>query len=559
MAIEARLTTDSLTDIPLQERCITAWVSDMKPPPYPDNPLGRLTQCLGDDPTVLFESGQIGVMNVAFPCVGVSPITYPCRDEDGTPGVDNGLEPFASAAVWSDTGEQPYARMNSQVLRAQDVGRFDTGEIASGKSAKVILLPENNVIIQVKDPEGRIIDTQSHSVTSGNAPSWQTAREPDSRSGDREVGGVTITYSRAVLNDQITDWSSLVRGASVAGLHGSSAPGLVRVRPPGSGSVFLDLNPNAVRSALTLSSPSDRVIPFFIEFENLGSYVFDWITTLDRTDTTETPNSYTATARYTFHVGPIAELAVRDGGASPHVPADRSALTIVAVNNGPDSSLGARVTGLPIDAEVLHISQGDYYPSTGVWDIGEIKEPEHYRAGGGLPEPTLVLGATADPTARVTIENSVDYEVCIGSDASTLAHTTEAACEAVTGASWHTTPVYDYDTSNNTDVTITAARGTGGVGPGVPSGSRTTTGHHRRDVGPRPVPVRSSGGALRGPAAGRQQLDLVGRRGDRERVCGHRSQRGARLPGAGGERYGREAAPGPGAPPWCRQVRPARH
>ena len=46
--IETSLTSDSLDDIPLEERCITARVTDSKPPPEPGYALSSLTQCLGD-------------------------------------------------------------------------------------------------------------------------------------------------------------------------------------------------------------------------------------------------------------------------------------------------------------------------------------------------------------------------------------------------------------------------------------------------------------------------------------------------------------------------------
>ena len=115
-----------------------------------------------------------------------------------------------------------------------------------------------------------------------------------------------------------------------------------------------------------------------------------------------------------------------------------------------------------------------YNRATGVWNIGEMKISDYYRSRGE-PEPTLVLGADAGDTANVSIANHEKYKVCIGSDASTLAHTTQAACEAVTGASWHEGTVYDYNPANNT-ATITAVRGTGGVGPGVPRNPRTQTG-----------------------------------------------------------------------------------
>ena len=39
---------------------------------------------------------------------------------------------------------------------------------------------------------------------------------------------------------------------------------------------------------------------------------------------------------YTFHVGPIAELEVRDGGASRDATPEQVAFTVAANNNGPD-------------------------------------------------------------------------------------------------------------------------------------------------------------------------------------------------------------------------------
>ena len=53
--IQTQLTSDTLAAIPLEERCITAWVEHSTPPPSPHYPLGRLKQCLGDDPPLLLE------------------------------------------------------------------------------------------------------------------------------------------------------------------------------------------------------------------------------------------------------------------------------------------------------------------------------------------------------------------------------------------------------------------------------------------------------------------------------------------------------------------------
>ncbi len=78
-------------------------------------------------------------------------------------------------------------------------------------------------------------------------------------------------------------------------------------------------------------------------------------------------------------------------------------------------------------------------------------------------------------TAKVTIANSQDYQVCIDSSAQDVAAADETACTDTTGNTWHTTPYYDYIAGNDT-ATITAVRGTGGVGEGIPANPRTQTG-----------------------------------------------------------------------------------
>ena len=94
---------------------------------------------------------------------------------------------------------------------------------------------------------------------------------------------------------------------------------------------------------------------------------------------------FCASETYTFVVGPIADLAVEDGGASPHVAAGRNALTIVAVNNGPDEpSGGATVTGLPTGAGVLHISHGAYDDTAGEWNIDRLRVRDYYLSGGDI-------------------------------------------------------------------------------------------------------------------------------------------------------------------------------
>lgn len=124
------------------------------------------------------------------------------------------------------------------------------------------------------------------------------------------------------------------------------------------------------------------------------------------------------------------------------------------------------MTGLPKDAEVIHISQGSYDEDAGEWEVGELKVRDYYESRGESA-PTLVLAATvSDDPVEVTIASSKNYEVCVGpkSNPGDLAHTTKEACEAVTNASWNSTPVYDYNSGNNT-AKITAVKGTGDAWP----------------------------------------------------------------------------------------------
>ena len=274
------------------------------------------------------------------------------------------------------------------------------------------------------------------------------------------------------------------------------------------------------------------------EFSALGTYEFTMTIAAPYDDDTtdSTPGTkYSSTKTYTFHVGPMVDLEATDGGASSHVAADRNALTILAANNGPDHSLKTRVTGLPPGAEMLYINQGHYDSATGVWNIGELKHKDFRQSEGKPQHATLILSAASGDTADVTVTGSTDYTVCIDSDGDTLEHTnhtdckadsattntwhaavcvknsdgtvntatthdTEAECDAITDPhtwttnvcassddsvragrtekecdGWFQGSVYDYKPDNNT-ATITAARGTGGVGPDVPANPRTQTG-----------------------------------------------------------------------------------
>ena len=449
--------------------------------------------CLREDPVVLLQEGDAILFNM-YPCVSVT--AYPCTSSDT-------LE-----VLVTDQG----------AAKAAGIGRYDA-----------VLDPEK-VIIQVKDPEARLIDTQSASVNSGTEPSWETAREPDHRSGDRTVGGVGISYTRRQFDStQIDNYSNLARTMAVTALDGGAAPGLVKVRYPGSGNVFYDLTTTGSheRPTFGLTSASTSIFAYFAEFTTLGTYKMDFTAAVTHTDT----NVYSDTGSYIFHVGPVAELEARDNGPNPELVSTQRAFTIVAVNNGPDDAPAAQVTmtGLNTSDYVSHsATSGTFNSTTGIWTIGELRETGYFQDIYGRDGEVLTIITTAAVDAEITaeIENTQPYQVCIDSNGDDVAAgnqadcktesgntnawhaavcvntadneidstiTVEATCDSTTDRAWtenvcassaggvlaahteaicfgwHTTPYYDYISDNSTSVTIKAKGGTGAELPSLGS------------------------------------------------------------------------------------------
>ena len=324
-------------------------------------------------------------------------------------------------------------------------------------------------VIHVKDLPGRVFDSHTQSVTDGTTVSWQTATlEATDFTGTRN--GVTVGFDRRPINNYLTNWTNYSFTFVASDLNGSAPPGKLAIRSRSNGNRLWTSTTSAPwtftrANPFSLSNQSTVVTTFMFEFEKLGTYVFDVTVDLTHASLKDAENNarvFSRTIKTYFHVGPLADLSVADGGASPHAPADRNALTIVAINNGQDPFRGSRVTGLPKGAQVFHISQGRYDGSAGEWNIGELKYKDRLRAEGKPEGATLVLGASAGDTVTAKVVYD-PYRVCIDSDGSTLSHTTRAACEAVTGASWHEGTVYDYNADNNSATITARARTDGGT------------------------------------------------------------------------------------------------
>ena len=246
---------------------------------------------------------------------------------------------------------------------------------------------------------------------------------------------------------------------TVSGQDGSPAPGRFRVRHDNqSTSTFFDPNPRHTRAPFRLNSPTSTHNDYIFEFDSLGTYIINFHVLATRTDGTE----HEAEGDYTFHVGPMAELGVRDARvASPLAPAGRTAYTIEAINNGPDTAKGVAVilASVPEGADATS-SEGTYRELSctdgiceGVWDIGEMRPTSQGArlTSGEIEFPTLTLVAragSAAPDLTATVRATRPYTVVI--DGTT-----------------HSTDYFDYIDENNT-AAIVARLGTGAGAPGQP-------------------------------------------------------------------------------------------
>ena len=194
------------------------------------------------------------------------------------------------------------------------------------------------------------------------------------------------------------------------------------------------------------NDPADYYYDFEILFWALGTYKAVYEITGRLSGTT-----YTGSGTYTFHVGPIADLEVRDTGASPEVDGSQRAYTIMAVNNGPQAAPAVEVTltGVPQGAQAI-ASEGDYDSVTGVWTIGELSASDPRASGlAGHPTLTLVTARGGDPV-MATIESTEDYCVRIKTGATATANDLGCVGSLPTGYTEHSAAYYDYIAGNNT-------------------------------------------------------------------------------------------------------------
>ena len=418
----------SLAELPLERRCLTAEVVEALPA-YETDPRWGLndvfTLCLGQRPAVISD-GKLALWWL-HDCVGET--DYPCGDAEG-------IELFAqvNCAEHVSQGIEQYCR--------RGIGDYQA------------YIDPQWVIVQVRDPGGRVSDGHEHSVTSGSVVSWQTANE--GAFGGREEfihrNGVTLIRSWQDFSASGSNWPTV---GPYTFTKGPNPPGDFKIRIASSGRDRFD--PNAGIQGPSSSGSRFNAYKRFVEFETLGTYVMTFEAEATHSDGTKHSDEGT----YTFHVGPISELEVWDGRQDPVAPQGQQAYTILATNNGPDMAPDVEVTlsGVP-EGSKPRLSEGAYREMAcqdglcdAIWDLGELPVTGGRIAKGLTEFPTLTLIAPAGsraPNISASIANTQDYSVEI--DGTT-----------------HSTNYLDYYEPNDTAVIV--AR----VGAGDPSQPSVTT------------------------------------------------------------------------------------
>ena len=323
--------------------------------------------------------------------------------------------------------------------------------------------PEN-VVVQIRDPVGR------------HEGKWRSGKTAGHDKTVPNIGGVQIAY-----NWDDAEVAGYDEGRSFQVDNVDDVPNTFRIYVNTKATFkWLDMPDRR------MTGPYDFLpdLPAMVEFDTLGTHGI-----IKSIGARHTDVLHMDSATYTFHVGPISELEVRDAGeGSPLASGDERAYTIVAKHNGPDDApmVVVELSGVPEGSR--HILEEDGYFGTyavgecagglcdATWTLGELPLVHGIVRGYRTEHPTLTLiapsGAAAEPITA-SISQVGDYSVCIDGEGNDVRPkpADETACTGAIG-SWHSTDYFDYFPDNNT-AEIAALAGTGEGDPGTPTDVET--------------------------------------------------------------------------------------
>ena len=385
-------------DGPERDQCLTVEIAHVIPDL--DQPYLPVTACM--DHKVLITAGPFDIFDWRDCLTGTD---YPCHDQ---PSLELVAVKSAYQAPHVDTTR---------------VATYDIGDVhrARFRSDVVSGNDTNNMVLQPEEAVLQVPDNAATRVTKSGNTVWSTA----------DLFNLYIKQGELASN-----WSLFKESVTVSGADGATSPGswLMRTRDgvfdlldapdstkvPGEPYEYTDLESNGITDIV-------------LEFGELGTYV-----ALFEIEATKAGTKRPDSGTYTFHVGPVAELEVKDEPARSLAQPGQRAYTIAARNQGPETAPAVQVTlaGVPDGAEVI-ASKGEYDPDTGIWTIGEMLAAELLQAQGEDEAEvlTIIPPSSGGGPITATIENAQDYSVVL--DGTT-----------------HTAKYYDYLDHNN-EATIT--------------------------------------------------------------------------------------------------------
>ena len=403
LPVAVSLTSDSLSDLPLEKRCLTAKV--VSAVPWFAFDLSKrqndiAIMCLGARKMPI-QRGD-GTLFHYYDCVGVT--AYPCTSTDTMELVAN---------------------INGRIRQPDEL------------------------TVYVSDPEGRY------------GGSWMTGTAPRHASNAPQIHGFGVSF-----NFFSSGWSAYRWG--IGDVSPKQRPGAVKIlHRLRADRTLLDADTMTSLGPINLvSSVTSHPYPVFVTFGTLGTYKINLTV-----GATKSGTAYTDSETYTFHVGPILDLEVRDAGANPAVATGRQAYTVMAVNNGPGEAPAVQVTGLPTGVTEYVASDGEYVPGSGVWTIGRLPNSDAYHSSGNAdkgPTLTLITDDAAGTEITAEIENTQEYCVRIKTGATDPSNDLECTGSLPTGYTEHSV-AYDDNIARNDSATITARAGTGRERPAIPS------------------------------------------------------------------------------------------
>ena len=409
--------------VPPEDQCLTVEIEHVIPDlDYPDLPV---TACMAHK--ALVTGGPLDIFSW-YDCTAGGG-DYPCGSQ---PSLE--LTAVKESHGHQIPGDRTRKTLNKGLADVHRT-RFRSDGFAQNRNT-MVLQPEE-LVVQVPD------NSVTRKTESGNTV-WSTV-------------GLSDVHIYQDKSDFDSSWSGFKESVTVSGSDGVAPPGRWRMGLRDDSFQFLDATGSTKVEGNPYNAnliPRDGFTDLKMDFWALGTYK-----ALFEIEATKSGTTYTDSGTYTFHVGPVAELEVRDAPARSLAEPGRRAYTVVARNHGPDTAPAVRVTltDVPEDAEAI-TSRGEYVQGAcgadglcqGTWTIGEMVDTVSAEYSGKPDGEVLTIipasGGSAPLTA--TIENTQDYSVVIG-------------------GTTHSTNYYDYLDHNN-EARIASQPGTGRDHPDAP-------------------------------------------------------------------------------------------